>query len=85
VKWDRGASASVGGAQKGAGVRGQATWPGISVCVRAGPRWVAGKTDLTGRSHGAARGSGRARETAWHADESGPRGREGKERAGEGN
>jgi hypothetical protein len=49
----------VGGAQKGTGVRGQATWPRISACVRAGPRRFAGKAELTGRSHGAARESGR--------------------------
>jgi hypothetical protein len=34
VKWDMGASAGAGGAQKGTGVRGQATWPGISTCAR---------------------------------------------------
>jgi hypothetical protein len=49
----------VGGAQKGAGVRGQAMWPGILACVRAGPRRFAGKPELTGRPHGAARGSER--------------------------
>jgi hypothetical protein len=42
AKWDRGASAGAGGAQKVPGVRGQATWAGISacvrVCVRADPR-----------------------------------------------
>jgi hypothetical protein len=27
----------VGGAQKRGGARGQVTWPGFSVCVRAGP------------------------------------------------
>jgi hypothetical protein len=32
----------VGRAQKGARVRGQATWPGISACVRAGPQWFVG-------------------------------------------
>jgi hypothetical protein len=41
----------VGGAQKGAGVRGRAMWPGISACVRecarAGPWRVAGKAELT--------------------------------------
>jgi hypothetical protein len=42
------------------GVHGQATWSGISSCVCAGPRWFAGKAELTGRPPGAARGSGRA-------------------------
>jgi hypothetical protein len=32
--------------------RGRATWPGIPTsvreCARAGPRWVAGKAELTG-------------------------------------
>jgi hypothetical protein len=49
AKWDEGASAGASGAQKGAGVRGQATWPGISACVRkcarAGPRLVVGKAE----------------------------------------
>jgi hypothetical protein len=40
-----------GDAQKGAGVRGHATWPGISACVRADPRRFAGKAELTGRPH----------------------------------
>jgi hypothetical protein len=35
VKWDGGASAGAGGAQKGAGVHGRATWPGISACMHA--------------------------------------------------
>jgi hypothetical protein len=35
AKWDGEASAGAGGAQKGAGVRGRATWPGISACVCA--------------------------------------------------
>jgi hypothetical protein len=39
--------------------RGRATWPGIPAnvreCTRAGPRWVAGKAELTGGSHGVAR------------------------------
>jgi hypothetical protein len=52
VKWDEGASAGAGGAQKGAGVRGRATWPGISACVHkcacAGPRRDAGKAELIG-------------------------------------
>jgi hypothetical protein len=43
----------VGGAQKGARVRGQATWLGFSACVRAGPWRFAGKAELTRRSHGA--------------------------------
>jgi hypothetical protein len=75
---------SVGGAQKGAGVRGQETWPGFSVCARTGPRQFAGKAELTGRSHGAERGSGHAGETTHRADEAGPRGRDGKGRWGEG-
>jgi hypothetical protein len=49
MKWDGGASAGVGGAQKGAGVRGRPTWPRIQACVRAaGPRRVVGKPELTG-------------------------------------
>jgi hypothetical protein len=63
AKWDGGASAGVGGAQKGDGVRGWATWSGISACVRecarASPRRGAGKAELTGGSHCAARGNGR--------------------------
>jgi hypothetical protein len=60
-------------------VRGRATWPGIPACVCAsGPRWIAGKTELTRGSHGAARESGRMSKTAWLVDEAGPRGREGK-------
>jgi hypothetical protein len=58
--WDGGASAGAGRAQKGARARGQATWMGISACVRAGPRWIAGKEELTERSHDTAGGSGRA-------------------------
>ena len=89
VKWDEGVSAGAGGAQKGAGVRGRATWPGISARVRecacAGPRRVVGKAELTKGFHDAARGNGRAGETVQCADEAGPRGREGKERTGEGN
>jgi hypothetical protein len=58
----------VGGTQKGAGVRGQATWPGFSACVCAGPRRFAGKTELTGRSHGVERGSRCAGGTTHYAD-----------------
>jgi hypothetical protein len=47
AKWDGGARAGAGGAHNGARVRGRATWPGISVCVRecarASPRWVRGR------------------------------------------
>jgi hypothetical protein len=89
VKWNGGASAGAGGAQKGAGVRGRATWLGISTCVRecvrVGPRRGTGKAELIGRSHGAARGSGHMGGTAQCADEAGPRGRDRKERASEGN
>jgi hypothetical protein len=53
--------------------------------ARAGPRWDAGKAELTGGSHGAARGNGRAWETVQRADEAGPRGKEGEEGTGEGN
>jgi hypothetical protein len=52
--------------------------------ARAGPQWFMGKAELTGRSHGAARGSGRTGGTVHRADRTGPRGREGKRRAGEG-
>jgi hypothetical protein len=55
------------------------------VCACAGPRRGAGKADLTGGSHGAARGNWNAGQTVQRADEVGPRGREGEERAGEGN
>jgi hypothetical protein len=74
----------VGGAQKGAGVHGQATWLGFSACVQTGPRWFTGKAELTGQSHGAERGSGRAGEMAHHANDAGPRDRDRKGRAGEG-
>jgi hypothetical protein len=70
-------------------VRGRATWPAISACVRecarVGPRRGVGKAELTGRSHGAVRGSGRAEGTARCADEAGSRGRDRKGRASEGN
>jgi hypothetical protein len=56
AKWDEGASAGVGGAQKGARVRGRATWPEISVCVR---ECVREKAELTGGSHDVARGNRR--------------------------
>jgi hypothetical protein len=80
AKWNGEASVGAGGAQKGAGVRGRATWPGISECVcgcaRVGPRRGTGKAELTGQSLDAARGSGRAEGTARCADEVGPRGRD---------
>jgi hypothetical protein len=57
-----GASAGASGAQKGARVRGQATWSGISACVHTGPQRFAGRAELTGWSHGAARESGRVEE-----------------------
>jgi hypothetical protein len=62
----------VGDAQKGARVRGQAMWSGISTCMRAGPLWFAGKAELTGWPHGAARVNGRVEETVHRADETGP-------------
>jgi hypothetical protein len=69
--------------------RSWGAWPGISACVRkcarVGPRRGAGKAELTGRSHGAARGSGHAGGTARCADEAGPRGRDRKGRTSEGN
>jgi hypothetical protein len=40
------------------------------------PRRGTGKAELTGRSHGAARGSGRTEGTTQCADEAGPRGRD---------
>jgi hypothetical protein len=65
AKWDRGASAGVGGAQKGAGGRGRAMWTGIMASVREGacasPRRGAMKAELIGGSHGAARERERAR------------------------
>jgi hypothetical protein len=57
-------------------------WGSRRAC--AGPWWFAGKEELTGRSHDAERGSGRAGETAHRANEADPRGREGKGHAGEG-
>jgi hypothetical protein len=59
-------------------VRGQATWPGISACVRAGPQRFTGKVELTGRPHDAVRVNRRVEETVHRADEMGLRGREGK-------
>jgi hypothetical protein len=57
-------------------VHGQATRLGTSTCVRAGPRWFAGRAELTGWPHGAARGSERVEETVHRAHETGPRGRD---------
>jgi hypothetical protein len=74
----------VGCAQKGAGVHGQATWPRFSACVRPSPWWFAGKVELTERSHGTERGSERTGETTHCADETGPRGRDGKGACGRG-
>jgi hypothetical protein len=89
AKWNGGASVGAGSAKKEAGMHGRATWLGISACVRecvrVGTRWGAGKAELTGQSHGAARGSGRAEGTARCADEAGPQGRDRKGRASEGN
>jgi hypothetical protein len=45
-------------------VRGQAMWLEFSACVRAGPRWFAGKAELTGWPHSAAMENGRTKETA---------------------
>jgi hypothetical protein len=39
-------------------VRGQATWPGISACVRAGPWRFTGKVELTGRPTAQREGAG---------------------------
>jgi hypothetical protein len=71
AKWDGGASASASGAQKGAGVRGRATWPGISACVRASCWYMVGlgegRTDRGGpttqreRERVGARGNGSVR------------------------
>jgi hypothetical protein len=70
-------------------VPGRATWPGTSVCARkcacVGPRRGAGKAELTGRSHCAARGRGCTEGMARCADKAGPRGRDRKGRASEGN
>jgi hypothetical protein len=63
------------GGQRGLGSR--------RACARAGPRRGVGKVELTGGSHGAARGNGCAGEMVQRADEAGPRGREGEERVGE--
>jgi hypothetical protein len=64
-------------------VRGQATWVGISACMRAGPRRFAGKAELIGRPHDAERERA-CGETVHRADRTGPRGREGKGRESEG-
>jgi hypothetical protein len=58
----QGRECGCGRCSKEAGVHGKATWPGISAYVRTGPRRFAGKAELTGRPHGAARGSERAGE-----------------------
>jgi hypothetical protein len=61
AKWDEGVSVGAGGAQKGAGVHGWATWPGISVCVRE--CWCTagrGEGGADRGSHSAARGNGHA-------------------------
>jgi hypothetical protein len=42
-------------------VRWQATWLEFSACVRAGPRWFAGKAELTGWPHSAAMENGRTK------------------------
>jgi hypothetical protein len=89
TKWNGGASAGADGAKEGVGVRGRATWPRTSVCVRkcarVGPRWGAGKAELTGRSHCAARGRGCAEGMTRYTDEASPRGRDRKGRVSEGN
>jgi hypothetical protein len=45
---------------------GRGSW---HACASAGPRWGARKAELTGGSHCAARGNGRAGEIVRHADE----------------
>jgi hypothetical protein len=73
------------GLKRELGVHGQTTWLGISACVRAGPRRIAGKAKLTGRSHGAERERERVHDKTVHrADRTGLRGREGKGRVSEG-
>jgi hypothetical protein len=59
-------------------VRGQATWLGISMCVRAGPWRFVGKAKLAGRPHGATRENGRVEETIHRVNEMGPQGRDGR-------
>jgi hypothetical protein len=82
VKWGRGASAGAGRAQKGAGVRGQATWSRISACVRAGPWQFVGKAELTGQSMSQREGAGARRGMIHRANRMGPQGKGGKGRAG---
>jgi hypothetical protein len=65
-------------------VCGQATWPGVSASVHAGLWRFAGKAEQTWESHGAEGGSGRAGEMVHRADETGPRDRDGKGCAAEG-
>jgi hypothetical protein len=60
-------------------------WGSRRACASAGPRQDAEKAELIGGSHGTVRGNGRTGETVQRADKAGPRGREGEERAGEGN
>ena len=63
-KMGRGSECGCGWCSKRSWGRGRATWPGIPAsvrdCARAGPRRVAGKAELTGGSHGAARENGHA-------------------------
>jgi hypothetical protein len=66
-----------GGGQRGRGSQ--------RACARAGPRRDVGKVELTGGSHGAAIGNGRAGETVQRANKAGPRGREREKRTSEGN
>jgi hypothetical protein len=72
----QGRESGCGRCSKGSWGHGQATWPGLSACVRAGPRRFVGKAELTGRPHRVARENGRVEGIARCADGLGPRGRE---------
>jgi hypothetical protein len=77
AKWDR--EASAGGAQKGAGVRGRATWPGISAGMRAcwsmTSRGEGGSDKVVPQRRGAgARGNGSAHGQGGPARQRGLRG-----------
>jgi hypothetical protein len=87
AKWDGGASASASGAQKGVGVWAGdvAGDPGERARVRA--CWSTLGRGEGGADRGVPRHDERERarsETVQQADKAGPRGREGKGRAGEG-
>jgi hypothetical protein len=75
----------MGDAQKGARCVGRRRGRGSQrACALVHGDSRGRRTELIERSHGAERGSERAGETAHHADETGPRGRDGKGACGRG-